>query len=127
MANLTDSQKQSAYFAIDSGYDKEVYENDLNNWFKIIGMISLFYLFNGLHWWANLELALSDPMSSTIYNLCIFGLSVLVIGMMLYKGSEVNKMKMTHEFYIEKISEVKQRLAEQQSKEAAKAAQTQMY
>jgi hypothetical protein len=42
---LTESQKNSAYFAQDAGYDKAVYENDLANWFKIVGMLLLFYVF----------------------------------------------------------------------------------
>ena len=29
MAGLTESQKNSAYFAQEDGYDKEFYENDL--------------------------------------------------------------------------------------------------
>jgi hypothetical protein len=113
--------KNSAYFAADQGYDKAVYENDLANWFKIIGMLLLFYCFQGLHWWANFELGIHDTRGSTIYNLCIFGSALFVIMIMLILGAQVNKKKLTHEFYIEKISEEKQRQAE----EAAKAAQKQ--
>lgn len=108
--------KNSAYFAADQGYDKAVYENDLANWFKIVGMLLLFYVFQGLHWWANFELGIHDTRSSTVYNLCIFGSAIIVISIMLILGAQVNKKKLTHEFYIEKISEEKQRKAEEEAK-----------
>ena len=107
---------------IDQGYDKAVYENDMQNYFKIVGMLMLFYLFQGLHWWANFELAVHDARSSTIYNLIIFSSALLVIGVMLYQGAKVNKKKLIHEFYLEKISEETQRKAEEQAKAAQKAA-----
>ena len=81
------------------GYDKEVYENTWENWGKILGMLGLFYLFQGLHWWANFELGCHDTTSCTIYNLAIFGSAILVIGFMLFIGSIVNRQKLTHEFY----------------------------
>ena len=108
--------KNSAYFAADQGYDKAVYENDVANYFKIVGMLMLFYLFQGLHWWANFELGIHDTKGSTVYNLCIFGSALLVIAVMLILGAQVNKKKLTHEFYIEKISEEKQRKAEEEAK-----------
>lgn len=52
----------------------------------------------------------------------IFGSAVLVIGVMLFLGAKVNKKKLTHEFYTEKISEETQRKAEEQAKAAQKAA-----
>ena len=104
---MTESQKTSAYFAVDTGYDKKVYENDINNWFKIIGMLMLFYIFNGLHWWANFELAIADGEASTFYNLLIFGITLIIITSMVCAGSYVNKKKIIHEFWIEKISEEK--------------------
>ena len=42
---LTKSMKESAYFAVDDGYDKEVYQNTKENWVKIVMMLCLFYLF----------------------------------------------------------------------------------
>ena len=103
-------------------YDKEFYENDLQNWFKIIGAFTVFYTFNIFHWWANLELGLSNPVGSTTYNLVMFGVTVVTISFMLLFGAVVNKKKLTHEFYTEKISEEKQKKAEAEAKRAAKAA-----
>ena len=120
-SELTKSMKNSAYFAADQGYDKAVYENDTANYFKIAGMLLLFYIFQGLHWWANFELGVHDTNASTAYNLIIFGSAVLVIGTMLFLGAKVNRKKLTHEFYVEKISEETQRKLE----EAAKAKQKQ--
>ena len=84
-------------------------------------MLLLFYIFQGLHWWANFELGVHDTNASTAYNLIIFGSAVLVIGTMLFLGAKVNRKKLTHEFYVEKISEETQRKLE----EAAKAKQKQ--
>jgi hypothetical protein len=114
--------KNSAYFAADQGYDKAVYENDVANYFKIVGMLLLFYLFQGLHWWANFELGIHDTRGSTVYNLCIFASALFVIAIMLILGAQVNKKKLTHEFYIEKISEEKQRKAEEEAKNQQKIA-----
>ena len=85
-------------------------------------MLILFYIFNGLHWWANFELGIADAPNVTLYNLCIFGLTLLVIAAMLAVGAVVNKKKLTHEFYVEKISEEKQRQAEAEAKRIAKEA-----
>uniref|UniRef100_A0A7S3IJ23 Uncharacterized protein n=1 Tax=Strombidium inclinatum TaxID=197538 RepID=A0A7S3IJ23_9SPIT len=108
------SQQQSFYGKDD--YDKAVYENDFQNWVKIISMLILFYIFQGLHWWANFELGVHDSEMSTFYNLIIFGTAVLVIGLMLFFGAQVNRKKLTHEFFVEKISEETQRLLEEQAK-----------
>ena len=104
-------------------YDKEVYENTAGNWVKIIGMLCLFYLWNAMHWWANFALGVCNSNASTIYNLCAFGSAILVISTMVAFGSQVNKLKVMHEFYTEKISEEKQRQAEAQEREQAKALQ----
>ena len=53
---LTKSMKNSAYFSADQEIDREVYYNTPENYVKIAGMLLLFYLFQGLHWWANFEL-----------------------------------------------------------------------
>ena len=50
-ANFTESQKASAYFNMDDGYDPLVYENTPGNYAAIVGMLLLFYTFMGLHWW----------------------------------------------------------------------------
>ena len=107
---------------MEDGYDKAVYENDLGNWFKIVGMLILFYIFNAFHWWANLELGLAHAEYSSLYNLVVFAVTVFVIAIMLFVGAIVNRKKLTHEFYVEKISEEKQRQAEAEAKRIAKEA-----
>ena len=118
---LTKSMKESAYFSHDSGYDPLVYENTPENWIKIVGMLMLFYLFQGFHWWANFELGTNEAYTSTAYNLLVFLLAVVVITIMVILGEAVNKKKIEHEFYTECISAEKQRQAEDQAKETAKA------
>lgn len=83
-------------------------------------MLILFYIFQGLHWWANFELGVHACELSTAYNLVIFGTAIIVITIMLIFGAQVNKKKLTHEFYTENISEERQRLAEEQAKQAQK-------
>ena len=120
--DLTQSQAESAFFNMRDTYDKDVYENTWDNWVKIVLMLGLFYFWNGLHWWANFSLAIASSETQTTYNLCAFGSAILVISGMLFFGSQVNQLKIMHEFYQEKISEEKQRQSEIQEREAAKAA-----
>ena len=103
-------------------YDKEVYENTCQNWLKIIAMLLFFYLWNALHWWANFALGIHESSTSTWYNIFIFISAVLVISVMLVVGAGVNRKKLTHEFYAEKISEEKIKQAEKQARANAKAA-----
>jgi len=104
-----------------NSYDPLVYENTTENWFKIVGMLILFYIFQGLHWWANFELGTTNGPASTNYNIIIFASAVLVIAFMLIKGNEVNKLKLSHEFYTEKISEENQKQKDIRAKAAQKA------
>ena len=121
-ADLTQSQAESAFFNMRDTYDKDVYENTAGNWVKIVGMLAIFYFWNGLHWWANFSLGITDSGGSTLYNLCAFGSAILVISGMLFFGSQVNRLKLMHEFYTEKISEEKQRQSEIMERENAKNA-----
>ena len=57
-----------------------------------------------------------------LYCIVIFVTGVLVILVMLFVGAKVNKKKITHDYYAEKISEERVRQAEAQAKMAAKAA-----
>lgn len=84
-------------------------------------MLLLFYVVQFLHWWANFELGITASTTSTIYNLCIFGTAVIVIGIMLYLGAGVNRKKLTHEFYQEKISEENQKQKDERAKAQQKA------
>ena len=85
-------------------------------------MLMVFYFWNAMHWWANFSLGIVYSEGSTTYNLIAFGTAILVISCMLFFGSQVNRLKLMHEFYQEKISEEKQRQSEIAEKAAAKAA-----
>ena len=85
-------------------------------------MLVLFYSVMGVHWWANFALGIHASNTSSYYNLCIFASAVIIIGFMLYIGAKVNRKKLTHEFYAEKISEEKIKQAEKQARANAKAA-----
>ena len=108
--DISQSTTDSAFMNMHDGrgaYDKEVYENTAGNWVKIVGMLMIFYLWNAMHWWANFALGICNSNASTIYNLCAFGSAILVISCMIIFGTQVNKLKLQHEFYTEKISEEK--------------------
>ena len=120
--NLSKSQKESAYFNMESNYDPLVYENTWGNIGNILAMFGLFYFVQAMHWWCNFALGIHATETALVYNLCIFGSAVIVIGILLYNGSIVNVKKTTHEFYTEQISLEKIRQAEKQEQAAAKAA-----
>ena len=120
---LTQSQKESAYFNMESNYDPMVYENTPKNWAMIFGMFGLFYFVQAMHWWCNYALGIHATDTSSVYNLIVFGSALFVIGLMLYFGSIVNQKKLRHEYYAEKISEEKIKIAEKQAKMEAKAKQ----
>ena len=122
-ANLSQSQKESAYFNMESNYDPAVYETDRYGMMRILGMLSIFYTIMGVHWWANFSLGIHATETSSVYNLLIFASAVLVISAMLFVGAQVNTKKITHEYYAEKISEEKIKQAEKQARANAKAAQ----
>ena len=120
--NLSQSQKESAYFNMEQTYDKDVYETDCVGYIRITAVLMLFYLVMGLHWWANFALGIHSSTTSTFYNCGIFITALMVIGSMLVVGAGVNTKKITHEYYAEKISEEKIKQAEKQAKANAKAA-----
>ena len=103
-------------------YDPMVYETDTKTFFQIVGMLGLFYLFNAFHWFACFNLGVSNTESFMWYCIIIFITAVLVILTMLFVGAKVNTKVLTHDYYKEKISEEKARVAEAQQKAAAKAA-----
>ena len=107
--DLTQSQQKSAYFAMNDDYDPLVYENTPGNWVMIILAFICFYVFQALHWWANFELGVTMPETSSWYNVVIFLTSVFFIAIFICIGNNVNKYKITHEFYTEKISEITQK------------------
>ena len=110
--NLSKSQKESAYFNMESSYDPLVYENTWGNVGVILGMLTLFYFIQGMHWWCNFALGIHASETSLAYNLIIFATAIIVIGLMLYFGSIVNVKKTTHEYYAEQISVEKIKQAE---------------
>ena len=120
--NLSKSQQESAYFNMQSSYDPLVYETDAKTFFQIVAMLLLFYVFNALHWFACFNLGVSNTEVFMFYCIIIFITAILVIATMLCLGATVNKKKITHDYYAEKISEERVRQAEQQAKMAAKAA-----
>merc|ERR1712227_459022 len=103
--NLTESQKESAFFNMQSSYDPMVYETTCLTGFQIVGMLLLFYVFNTLHWFACFNLGVSNTEIFMYYCIAVFVTGVLIINIMLFVGAKVNKKKITHDYYNEKNSE----------------------
>jgi hypothetical protein len=114
---LSESQKKSAYFSLQNSYDPMVYENTVGNYFKILGMLFLFYVVMMLHWFGNYSLGIHFSEICTIYNAIIFCTAIITIGCMLCYGSTVNKKKSTHEYYAEKISEARIKQQEKENRD----------
>ena len=77
---------------IKNGYEPAVYENSCVNLFKILGMFILFYGFTGLHFYAYYGLGITNAAASTGFGIFFFALSVIIIFLMLIKGTKVRKL-----------------------------------
>ena len=96
------------YYEVDRGYDKNFYENDLNNWFKVFGAFILFYTFNILHFWGVFELGVAETEKAMIYQIVVFSFTVFVGACMLISGSISNEIKSQYDFLCEVLDKKKQ-------------------
>ena len=64
---LSKSQQESAYFNMDQTYDPAVYETDAMGYLRITGMLMIFYLVMGVHWWANFSLGIHATTTALWY------------------------------------------------------------
>ena len=104
------------YYPVDPSYDKRVYENSVGNWFKIIGCLFAFWICNGLHWWGVLSLGIVDTNALSWYSIGCFFFTVFFLGGLLCSGRGANKLKRHHEYYIEKLSEIRSATQERETK-----------
>merc|ERR1719183_560039 len=122
-AGQRNSQTQSAmqskadrvgnrYYEVAEGYDKRVYENDCNNYGRIILTLIGFWIFNGLHWWAIFEFGMWNSDAFMIYSIAIFCWPVIFIGFMLCSGKTSNKVLRELAFLKETIEEEKSKAEE---------------
>ena len=95
------------YYPVDESYDKRVYENSVGNWFRIIGTLIVFWIFQAVHWWGVFELGINWTTILMYYSIAIFLFTIIVGGVMLCSGRGANRKKREHEFLIDKISEKK--------------------
>ena len=72
----------------------------------------VFWLFNGIHWWAIFEFGIYDTTSFMYYSIIAFCISLLFGAGMLSSGSASNRVKRYTEFLKEKIEEKKTEKAE---------------
>ena len=95
------------YYPVDESYDKRVYENSVGNWFRIIGTLIVFWIFQAVHWWGVFELGINWTTILMYYSIAIFLFTIIVGGVMLCSGRGANRKKRHHEFLVDKISEKK--------------------
>ena len=123
--NASESQRKRSqierygdrYYPVDPSYDKRVYENEPLNYVRIVLTLFAFWIFNGLHWWGVLVLGIVDSETLGWYSIACFFFTVLFLAGLLTSGKFANKMKREHEFYYEKLAEIK---AEEKDKETKK-------
>lgn len=94
------------YYPVDPSYDKRVYENTVGNWFIIVGLLIIFWIFQAIHWWGVFELGINDSTYLMYYSIGIFCYTVLFLIGLLTSGKFANYKKRRHEFYKDKITEV---------------------
>mmetsp|Transcript_2570 Transcript_2570/g.4308 ORF Transcript_2570/g.4308 Transcript_2570/m.4308 type:complete len:84 (+) Transcript_2570:150-401(+) len=80
-------------------------------------MLILFYIYNGVHWWGVFSFGISNSPDFSFFNLVLMGTALVTIGFLLFFGRMVNVRKVTHDFYVEVISEERQKLAEEQARQ----------
>ena len=114
------SQKErygDRYYPVDPSYDKRVYENSNLNIVRIVATLIGFWIFNAMHWWAILVLGIVDSEALGWYSIGCFFFTVFFLAGLLTSGKYANQLKREHEFYYEKIAELK---AEEKDKETKK-------
>ena len=108
------------YFKVDEGYDKRVYENDMQNWIRIVVTFAFFYSFVILFWWGSFEFGIWNTELFTQYSIIIFLVTVAFLCGMLLSGKIANKKKRESVFLEEKILDIQSKEQEKQMREAAK-------
>jgi hypothetical protein len=82
-------KEQTRYF-IDENYDKKVYENSCGNIFFIIGIFLVYYASLLIIFWGTVSLGATAPTALIGVNVSIFGITLIIVGCMLYSGKKSN-------------------------------------
>lgn len=104
--------KGERYFEQDRGYDKGMYENDWQNYIKVVVAFIFFYAFNIVHFWGVFELGINAPETGTLYNIIIFCVTIFVLIVMLISGAISNETKNKYDFLREEEDRMKQALSD---------------
>lgn len=104
------------YYPVDPTYDKRVYENSAGNYAKIIGCLFGFWICNALHWWGVLSLGIVNSNALSWYSIGCFFFTIFFLGALLCSGRGANKLKRQHEFYNEKLAEIRAETQEKANK-----------
>ena len=93
------------YFQLDEGYDKRVYENTFASYVNTVGVLGLFYFFNGLVTWGMFSFGMWNARAFTWWSIAIFGFGLVIFLVMLQSGSQANRKKRAADYLHAKISE----------------------
>jgi amino acid permease len=104
------------YFPVDESYDKRVYENTIGNYIRIILTLIVFWIFQGIHWWACFELGINWSPILMLYSICIFFFTLIVGAGLLTSGKFANKKKRLHNFLEETLAELKSKKLDEEEK-----------
>ena len=128
--NATESQRMASqkarygdrYYPVDPSYDKRVYENTGFNYFRITITLIGFWIFNAIHWWGVLVLGIVATDALAWYSIACFFFTVFFLAGLLTSGKYANAKKREHEFYYEKIAELKAQEKDKETKAKQEAA-----
>ena len=110
------------YYPVDPSYDKRVYENETSNYVRIVFTLIGFWVFNAIHWWGVLTLGIVDTNALGWYSIAAFFFTVLFLAGLLTSGKYANALKREHEFFYEKIAELKAEAKDKETKIKQEAA-----
>ena len=108
--------KNAPYFKPDNTYDPRFYNRTVGNVILVIGVFILMYSTVAAIWTAIFFFGIHKAKWMGIFNLIVFGLTVLFIAWMLYQGSVSNAYKREHDFWVEQIHIRTAKIAEEETK-----------
>ena len=97
-------KKDQPYYEPDSSYDHRYYETPWYSYIVYVVLYIVIYataaaIFAGLFWFG-----LYTPKWMGVFNLLVFGFTILFLTWMIYEGSKANKLKREHDFWLDQIA-----------------------
>ena len=111
--SMRKSRVGNRYFKIDPGYDKAVYENTFWNICLIAFAFIIFYSCWGIFFWGCYSHGIRDVNGASILYIIVFGITALLIAVMIFVGHFTNKMIAKHDRILLELNEEKKKRKEE--------------